>query len=165
LSEFDVKPLCRNQIAAIYPLLREALPTMTLAQWMRLARRLTDPRRGQRSGVMVAQGCNRRHASGLFHYRRERDLRYGWVLVADHFVALDILDAGTVAAAMLEAMEALARKLGCGAIRSVLHPASADLAGGFYSAGHRLEGAALCKELARDPTSETAHDQYPQLNG
>jgi len=135
---------------------------MELAEWTRLARRLTDPRRAANSGVMIAQGRNRRHVSGVFHYRRERDLQYGWVLVATHFVALDILSPGAVATAMLLAMEDLARELGCQAIRSVLHPASADLAGGFYSAGHHLEGAALCKPLPSIAAMEADRDRSPE---
>ena len=147
VQNFVVEPLAKDQIAAAYPLIREAVPSLDLPHWTRLARRLTEPRRAAQSGILVVRRRHRRHACGLFYYRKEQDLQYGTVLVANHFVALDLLDQRPVAMALVAALERLAQDLGCRAIRSVLHAGAADMASELYQAGHTLEGATLCKPL------------------
>jgi hypothetical protein len=156
LQNFIVQPLARHQIGATYPLIREALPDLDLAAWMRLARRLTDPRRATQSGILVVRRDVRRYPCGLFHYHKEQDLQYGQVLVANHFVALDLLDQRPVAMALADALERLALTLECKAIRSVLHAGSADMARELTLAGHTLEGATLCKTLFGQPVADSA---------
>ena len=85
---------------------------------------------------------------GLFCYRVEDDLKLGKVLTADHFVAIHLLDPGAVLAALVEELDVLAKRLGCEAVRSLVHGGAPTVAGGLYAAGHRPEGATpLLKKL------------------
>jgi len=122
---------------------------LDLAAWSRFVRRIADPRRAARTGIMVAQRRSHSYPSGLFVYRKDVDLQYGLVLTADHFVAVDIIDQRPVMSALMAALDALARHLGCGAIRSMMHMESNDAAPALRGAGYRLEGTVLCKQLDR----------------
>ena len=148
MQDFIVEPLAKNQIAAAFPLIREALPRLDLKSWTRLANRLTDPRHARKRGVLAARRAGRPHASGLLYYRKEQDLKSGAILVANHFVALDPLDSRPVLAALIAALENLAFELDCAAIRSVVHTSAPEVAIELVSAGHQLEGATLYKSLS-----------------
>jgi len=87
-------------------------------------------------------------ACGLLYYRKERDLKSGDILVADHFIALDLFDSRPVLAALIAALEKLAINLDCAAIRSVVHAKAPEVALELVSAGHTLEGATLYKTLS-----------------
>jgi len=165
VQNFVVEPLAKDQIAAAFPLIREAMPSLDIKSWTRLARDLTDPRRSRQRGILAARRHQRRHASGLLYYRKEHDLERGAILIADHYVAIDLLDARPVVAALITALERLAVELHCSAVRSVLHASSADIASELYSAGHYLEGATLCKPVS--PQSVPAHEGplFPILIG
>ena len=58
--------------------------------------------RGEQCGIVAASRKGRTFPSGLFCYRVEDDLTLGRVIVADHFVAVDLLDPGAVLAALVE---------------------------------------------------------------
>jgi hypothetical protein len=163
VQNFIVEPLAKDQIAAAFPLIREALPKLDIRSWTRLARDLTNPRRANRRGILAARRDQRRHASGLLYYRKERDLEDHAVLIADHFVALDLLDARPVAAALVTALERLARELGCSAIRSVVHASSPEVADELFSAGHSLEGATLYKTLTPNSAPAQGGSLFPIL--
>jgi hypothetical protein len=64
-------------------------------------------------------------------------------LIADHFVAVDLLEPGAVLGALVEELDCLAKRLGCQAVRSLVHGGAPAVAGGLYAAGHRPEGASL----------------------
>lgn len=147
MDRLIVETLARQQIGACYPLIREALPNLDQAAWSRLARRLTEPTKSRNRGILVVRRDGRLHACGLFYYRRELDLRLGRLLVADHFVALDLLDPAPVLAALIGAMEKLAVTMNCGAIRSLVHEGSREIADALLSAGHCVEATTLCKNL------------------
>jgi hypothetical protein len=161
VQSFIVEPLARHQIAATFPLIRETLPKLDIASWTRLARRVTDPRRARQHGILVARRDKRQHASGLFYYRRELDLQHGCILVADHFVAIDLLDPRPVLAALIEALERLAYTMECSAIRSVVHASSTEIAQELFSAGHYLEGATLWKTLTPQEARESTGQLFP----
>jgi hypothetical protein len=67
----------------------------------------------------------------------------GKVLVADHFVAVDLLDPGAVLAALVEQLDELAGRLGCTAVRSLVHGGTPDPAESLDAAGHRREDSML----------------------
>jgi hypothetical protein len=163
VQSFIVEPLAKHQIAATFPLIREALPKLDVAGWTRLARRLTDPRRAHERGILVARRNQRQHACGLFYYRKELDLQHGEILMADHFVAVDLLDPRPVVAALIEALEKLAYNLECAAIRSVVHASSSDIASELFSAGHYLEGATLWKTLPPLTAADNDAPLFPIL--
>src|SRR6516165_9315194 len=152
MADFIIEVLSRDQIRSVYPLVREAFPTLDLAAWLRFARQLTGPRRGGQCGIIAARREGRAFPSGLFCYRVEDDLKLGKVLIADHFVAVDLLEPGAVLTALVEELDGLAKRLGCQAVRSLVHGGAPDVADDLYAAGHRPDGAALLlKKLLASP--------------
>jgi hypothetical protein len=140
--------LSRDQIRSVYPLIREAVATIDLSTWLRFARQLTGSRRAGQCGIVTVRREGRIYPCGLFCYRVEDDLKLGKVLTADHFVAVDLLDPGAVLAALVEELDVLAKRLGCQAVRSLVHGGAPTVAGGLFAAGHRPEGATpLLKKL------------------
>jgi hypothetical protein len=157
MAEFIIEVLSRDQIRAVYPLVREAFPPLGLSTWLRFARQLTGPHRGGHCGIIAARREGRPFPCGLFCYRVEDDLNFGKVLIADHFVAVDLLDPAAVLAAVVEELDGLAKRLGCRAVRSLVHGGVPDVEGGLYAAGHRPEGASLLlKKLLETPRGRDA---------
>jgi hypothetical protein len=149
MAAFSIGVLSREEIMAVYPLVREAVPTLDLPSWLRFARRLTGSRRGEQCGIVAASREGRTFPSGLFCYRVQDDLTLGRVLVADHFVAIDLLDPGAVLAALVEQLDELAHRLGCTAVRSLVHGGTPDTAESLDAAGHRREDAMLLLKRLR----------------
>ncbi len=150
MTEFITELLSREQIRAVYPLVREAVPTLDLTEWLRFARQLTGSRRAGQCGIVAARREGRAFPCGLFCYRVENDLKLGKVLIADHFVAIDLLDPAAVLAALVEELDNLAKRLGCQAVRSLVHGGAPDLKDGLHAAGHRPEGALLLMKNLRE---------------
>lgn len=150
MVDFVIETLAREQLPAVYPLVREAVPSLSLTAWLRFARPLTGPRRSGQCGIVTARREGRSFPCGLFCYRVDHDLSLGRVLVADHFVAVDLLDPGAVLAALVEDLDALAHRLECKAVRSLVHGGTRDVADSLDAAGHRPEDASLLlKRLPR----------------
>jgi len=141
------------QAGTVFPLLREAIPGLTLPAWLRFARRVAGPRRAGQSGIMVVRRAPRPMPCGLFIWRRDEDLEHGAVLVAEHLVAIDLLDPEPVMAALVAELERLAQRLGCGGIRTMVIRPDAPIAARLLAAGHASEGAAMWKpvDAAADP--------------
>ena len=96
----------------------------------------------------------------------EDDLKLGKVLIADHFVAVDLLDPAAVLAALVEELDGLAKRLGCQAVRSLVHGGAPDIEGGLYAAGHRPEGASLLlKKLSSHRAGAVRRDQQQTARG
>lgn len=150
----DMHFVCENldttQAGAVFPLLRQALPGLTLKAWLRFVRTHARPNKTDQAGVMVIRRAARAHPTGLFVYRREHDLAHGPILVAEHVIAVDVLDEKPVMQALLGELEALARRLDCAAIRTVLLRPEMVLAERLTEAGHAVDGETLWKRLAPD---------------
>jgi hypothetical protein len=84
--------------------------------------------------------------NGLFCYRVDPDPALGKVLVAEHFVAVDLLHPDEVLAALVAELDALGQRLGCKAVRSIVR--GGDVEGGLAQAGHAMVGSILGKVLA-----------------
>jgi len=143
MADFIIEVPSRDQIRSLYPLVREAVPSLDLPTWMRFARQLTGARRGTQCGIVAARREGRAFPCGLFCYRVEDDLKLGKVLIADHFVAVDLLDPAAVLAALVEELDSLGKRLGCQAVRSLVHGGVPHVEGGLHAAGHKPEGASL----------------------
>src|SRR5579872_3946955 len=143
--------LSRDEIRSVYPLIREVVPSLTLPSWLRFARQLTGLRRAGQCGIVVARRETRMYPCGLFCYRVEDDLTLGKVLMADHFVAIDLLDPGAVLAALVQELDGLAKRLGCQAVRSLAHGGACSVVGDLYAAGHRHEGSLMLEKLLAAP--------------
>lgn len=137
-----------DQVRMVYPLVREAVAGLELRAWVAFARRITHPRRAAQTGILAVTRQGRNLPCGVFLYRRETQLADGPVLVAEHFVALDVLDPLPVVEALIGELDALAKRLGCNAIR-VLVPGDASLLqSGLQAAGHLPRAVALGKPVA-----------------
>lgn len=139
MADIDVKMLAPDQVRSVFPLIRQIVPTLDLAGWQRFARSVIHPRRPELGGIVVATRPPRPFPCGLFCYRQEHDLTRGKVLVAEHFVALDLLDPDHVLSALVAELDGLARRFGCAAVRSVVHGSAPEVAGGLAAAGHEPE--------------------------
>ena len=137
-----------DSVGTVFPLLREAIPGLSLPVWLRFARRASGPGRAGQTGIMVVRRAPRPMPCGLFIWRRDDDLEHGAVLVAEHLVAIDLLDPEPVTAALVQELEALAKRLGCGGIRTVVIRPDAPIAASLLAAGHGKEGAAMWKPMA-----------------
>ena len=151
MSAFTCNNLLPDQVHTVYPLVREVVPTLDLKTWMRIAKRIANPRRADQGGIRVVFRSPRQLPCGLFLYRREHDLAHGPILIAEHMVAVDVLDPQSVMSALVNELDALAERLGCSAIRTMVLGQTSLAASGLYAAGHRPEGATLWK-----PIEETA---------
>jgi hypothetical protein len=148
----------------VFPLLREAIPGLDLQAWLRFARRISPaprggvrrpgPQRAGQSGIMIARRAPRPMPCGLFIWRRDEDLAHGAVLVAEHLVAVDLLDPEPVRAALVQELDALAQRLGCGGIRTMVIRADAPIAARLLAAGHASDGTAMFKAL--EPAAKPA---------
>jgi len=148
MSGFSCHALSPDEAATVYPLVREAIPGLDLRGWLRFARRIAAPRRAQREGIIVVTRRPRALPCGLFVYHRETDLARGPVLVAEHFVAVDLLDPAPVMRALIDELDVLARHLGCVAIRAMVLSQASLAASRLHAAGLRLEGETLWKDVA-----------------
>lgn len=157
MDDFIIETLSREQLASVYPLIREAVPGLSLTEWLRFARPLTGARRAEQSGIVAARRERRAFPCGLFCYRVDVDLCLGKVLAADHFVAIDLLDPGAVLAALVDELDVLARRLGCKAVRSLVHGGAPEVAYSLDAAGHRPDHASLLLKQIRRAPAEKRH--------
>jgi len=156
MSAFTVRALSPDQILSVYPLIREAMPEVALNDWTEFARRMTG-RRSRNAGIMAAWREGRSFPCGLFCYRVDKMLGQGRVLIAEHFVAVDLLDPKSVLTALVAELDALGRRLGCNAVRSVVHGGEQEVAGGLAAAGHALDASLLLKALVADSAARRRH--------
>lgn len=147
MSNLTIELLGRDQIRAAYPLIREALPSLDLAEWLRFTRHTLTARRSGRAGIIAVRRANRPYPCGLFCYRVDQDLEQGKVLIAEHFVAVDLVEPAAVLAALVAELDRLGARLGCNAVRSIVHGTAADVSGGLTKAGHVAAGTLLFKLL------------------
>lgn len=145
---FTCENLAPDQAATVFPLLREALPGLTLEAWLRHAKRLASPARAGHTGIMTVRREPRPMPCGLFIYHRADDLEHGAVLVAEHMVAIDLLDPEPVMQALVHELEQLAERLGCGGIRTMVIGKDAPITHKLLAAGHASTGSALFKPVA-----------------
>ena len=140
-----------DQVRTVYPLVREAVPGLDLKSWVRFAEQIARPRRGTRSGIVAVTRRGRAMPCGVFLYRCEQQLPAGATMVAEHFVAVDVLDPGPVMRALIAELDSLAERLGCTAIRVLVPGEDSLLHAGLQAAGHRPRAVALVKEAPAVP--------------
>jgi hypothetical protein len=167
VDPFTVQPLVPEQLRVVYPLVREVLPELKLADWLRFGRHLTKHRQGGQRGILAAYRKGRVFPTGLVCYQVDDDLERGRVLIAKDFCAMDLLDPKLVLAVLVAALEALGLRLGCNAVRCVVRADSSQIAGGLSAAGHAPEGLLLMKplvpELSGTEYSAERADAHPTV--
>ncbi len=151
MRDLIVQPLPADRLPLVYPLVRAVMPSVTLEAWLRYGRRLLAPRQSAQSGIVAATRQARSLPCGMFCWRREQDPEKGAIIVAEHFVAMDILDSHPMHEALVAELERMGRELGCAAVRSVIHDDSPETKNEFLAAGHRTTAALLSKDLHPQP--------------
>jgi len=146
MSEFTCHNLLPGEGATLFPLVREAVPGIDLKAWLRFAGRISGQRPTQ-CGIMVVQRRARSMACGMFVYHCEDDLAHGPTLVAEHIVAVDMLDPAPVTRALIAELDKLAKQVGTAAVRATVLGKTSPVAAYLSGAGHRPEGATLWKKL------------------
>jgi hypothetical protein len=154
MQGFLCRSLTPEQAPSVYPLAREAIPGLELRTWTAFAKRVCQKRRGVREGIIVVQRRPRPLPCGLFVYRCEQDLVHGAILVAEHFIAVDVLDPEPVMRALVAELDRLAERLACKTIRTTVFGQSSLLIAGLREAGHRSEGETLWKTVEKGGEAE-----------
>jgi hypothetical protein len=146
--QFIAKLLDRGSADQAYALARLSTSSLGLDEWRRFVAGGVFPP-GAKGGVLAIQNLSG-IIQGLCSYRFEQSLGRGKVCMADNLIALDLLDNACVAAALLQALEDLARRSGASALRLDLaggSPAADRLIARLRERGHRPETIGLIKEL------------------
>ncbi len=152
MRNLETRPLTPERVAQAFPLVQIAFPALSLEDWRDFA---APPARaqGQVDGGIITVVSDQGYIVGLCCYRVAQDFQHGAVLMADPFLALDLLDLKAVARALADAIESLARERRCTAIHTSLPEtevkgADAWLVRILRSRGHRVESLRMCKLLA-----------------
>lgn len=152
--QFIAKSLAPELVDKAFAVARSGHPCLSLDQWRRYANRLLHsgaPRRG----VLTVENLGGT-IQGLCSYRIRPSLGQGNICSVEFLVALDLVDNGTVTAALLKALEALARRQGAAALRLDLPygtRTTEQLAARLGKSGHRIDRIQLLKQLR---TADTA---------
>lgn len=142
-------PLSPDRIAQAYPLVQVVRPSLSVEEWERYARAILDDTETT-SGIATLQDP-RDLIAGLFIYRVGDDPDHGRTLIAEDFVALDIVKPETVAQSLADALESVANQHGCSAVHTTI--SSRGGTGTRYlmelmrDLGHQLEAFRLCKQV------------------
>jgi hypothetical protein len=147
LADVLVKPITVGDIRPLFPLMRAVEPEIKLSAWIRYSRSMTKAKAGARAGIIVARRRGHNLPCGAVHYRVDRNLRYGQLLTAEHFIAIDLLYPNKVLAALFEALDAIAVDYGCSAMRSILRDTKPEVLDNLSVAGHRRDGMTLTKNF------------------
>jgi hypothetical protein len=119
---------------------------LDLAGWLLFVKQTATARRAGRAGIVGARRTNRPYPCRLFCYRVDKDVAQGRISIAEHFVAVDLLEPAAVLAALVADLDMLGPRLGCAAVRSIMHGTGAKIAGGLARAGHTAAGTLLFKQ-------------------
>ncbi len=147
--QFITKSLASESVDKAFAVARSADFTLTLDQWRSYARGLIE--RGTAICGVLSLENRAGTIQGLCSYRVESSLGHGAICSVDYLVALDLVDNAVVTAALLKALEELARRNGAAALRLDLPygtPATEQLLGCLGKNGHRIDRIRLLKQLA-----------------
>ncbi len=154
--ELLIEPLAMGHISAVYPLMRTADPSLSLAGWLRFARRAVGPRPGAPHGVLVARRAALKHPCGAVCYRRHRDMHRRAILTAEHFIAMDLLYPAAILEALIGGLEPVAHRLGCETIRSIVHGSAGTLIETLEHHGHMPEAITMTKQVEKSWHTDSA---------
>ncbi|WP_146193545.1 hypothetical protein [Sphingosinicella humi] len=145
LAEHTVVDIEEDGLGPVYPLVRAAMPDVSLEQWLAYGSGL-----GGSGGVLGLSGPDG-SLFGFATYEVRIALKHGRILHVDHFVIFELSGAGAARRALQNALEALARARGCGSIElRTSRRAYVDngRAGVWTGLGYALDGAFFVKTLA-----------------
>ena len=145
---FVVSTLPDQQVSFALPLLRAQLPELDLHRLRQFAFRLGEAGGPRRAGMLGVWRQGREFPCGIVCYRVLEDLAAGEVLLAEHFVAMDLLDPDAVMAALIAEVEALALRMGCAGVRSIVHGPTRTVMARLLAAGYQAEGLLMSKQIS-----------------
>ena len=155
ISVVDLDP---QRISQAYPLVQTVMPDLDLDAWQHFALSLLQPPpvKSPQGGILTALNEGG-FMVGLAIYRLVHDLRHGPVLLAEHLMALDLLDCKLVAQRLAVGLEGIASREGCRAVHITLSGATRTrtgdwLVGLLEDRGHQVQGVSLCKPM--EPPAE-----------
>jgi hypothetical protein len=168
---FIAQALRPEQAAQAYPLLQSAFPALTLSRWTEFVRSQTrtNPKPAERAKGIMAIQSDRGYIHGLFSYSVAPDLQHGRVLLVDNFVAVDLVESDAAVQALRQAMEEVAARLDCQAIRlhaavsgDGLGPVLSDKGQAFGGVRRWLESVCYCGDpLGAEQPSPRRGTVYP----
>jgi len=152
VRSLETRPLTPERVAQAFPLIQIALPAVSLEDWRDFATPLARAQGPADDGIITVVS-EQDYIVGLCCYRVTQDLRHGAVLLANHFLILDLFGQQAVVRALADAVESLARERRCTAIHTSLPETGvkgADdwLVRNLRNRGHRVESLRMCKLLA-----------------
>jgi len=144
--------LTPERIAQAYPVIRIALPDLSFDAWCRFAQEQIagddEPPRG-----IVTVDSEQDYIVGLGAYRLERDLQDDRVLIANHFVAVDLIRREVVAETLARELESVAKQHRCSALHTHLPGRGTQTAPNWLielmaNQGHKVDKLKLRKCLS-----------------
>ena len=152
---FAVRPLSPDRVDEAYPVVRAAMPDLSLERWRDFASRAVgEPAVSPPPGIMLVESAQG-YIYGLCAYRLQHDIRHGRVLVIEELVTLGLVDGASVAATLIAALEERARELGCAAMNLNMsdsfppRPSCSALRDLLTRNGHCVDGVRLLKRIDR----------------
>ena len=118
MRRLTTRRLTPERIAQAYPVIRMAMPNLSFEAWCRFAEEQIaddEPPRG-----IVTVESEQDYIVGLGAYRLERDLQDDRVLIANHFVAVDLIRREVVAETLAQELESVAKQHRCSALHTCL---------------------------------------------
>ena len=142
-----VERLSLAHLRLAFPLMRRAVPELTPQSWIRYARGMVGKGGHATKGILVVRRDGSGCYCGAVCFRRVPDIRLGAVLLAEHFVAMDLLYPEIILRALLGALDDMAASLRCGGVRSMAYGSDPYLANQLATLGHVSGGTFLARAL------------------
>lgn len=153
MHSFIVEPLTESTARTAFPLIRAIVPALTIAGWLDFVGLTVHSDGASAGGIIVARASRTAYPVGLATWRRERGLDGERILVAEHVVALDLLDVEPIVRTLSQALDAIALRLDCDVVQSRFRGPACDLAGAFTKTGYVRDGFLLHKPVPAKPTA------------
>ena len=152
MRDLKIASLSADRISMAFPVVQTAFPHLTLDGWQDFAAAMTNSEGQNDNGILQAEN-DRGVILGLSAFRLARDLQHGTMLTAENLIAIDIVNRESVARALIEALEELAKLRHCTVIHATVFDKSASqskswLVGMLTARAYEIEGLRLCKSLS-----------------
>ena len=154
-KRYVVKPLGEGQVLQAYPLVQNAVPHLTMDQWMGYAGEFCGKQGTDKNGtgVMSAQNTDG-YIYGIYCHEVETDIQHGRILKVSNLVTANLYDSAGIMDRMIDSMIDKARDSNCVAVQVDLpeeggrgpQPVEGTV-GMLCGAGYRLASVALCRPV------------------
>ena len=142
MRSLSVELLTLAEIDRAFPLIAATLPDIHPDEWHSFAARLIGNRGTGTCGILAAQ-AEGGYLTGLCVYHQIDSIALGRSLLAESFVALDLIDPAVVIDALADALKMTAARQGCARVRAWAPSRRGGLIGHLKASGFVEEGIAL----------------------